>query len=411
MSFYVTSKDYKDVVLPDEPFLIVHTDKSKLYCFCAKCRTFTIADKQSKNGALIKQNTCPHCGKIDLNIGRLPAFGSSYIHVNRYGKCEVCAVDAITLNHTVNDDGSWKDVNATIFYRTYWFSKDGTTQQSYSYYRRITCNFMMNQIYLIEHKPRRKGYPVFKHYLPIHAYNQENALLGSYLCPIIFDYYNSNLAAGDTLFSKSFMYSTLPYLFAALKFPVVAASPYYDTNILGILHFACDHDKVFRDAVTVRSISAYRQNVFEICSVFSNFDVDYEFLYHPFTMLYARYMYQLGFRDFMSVELVVSKWMSILHADESHRFISGWLYDFVLKRDHVRKKFYRRFLKAHGEADAIEQFLTSTFGIYVAPSVPTIELFTTFWATLHAEPSFVEDLDYGMTCDQLLHSVPSLIYS
>lgn len=389
---YVTSHDIKRELEPNPTwYLLYHNIKLK-YVFCPFCRKLT--DLSYRKTITNEPIVCSHCHKVLPSMdGATSVTADAYNKQNelRYHVNDV--ISSVTINHTKRDDGTWKDVNCTVLTHDYQFRASDMQRTSFTKYRRVTCNFDNNQIYFTT---KQQGYEELKFE---HLLNHISSLaecddyrvsgqdvLGIAIYPLIQEvmaYYNcfSDVELKAMNRSTCAYRSSYILLFLYLKFPVAMqpmhasvldvynsitptglsfADIYITTNMM---YWVCNHDKQLRNVLTARTFADYHRGYLRFAEQFSYFPGDVlkplsDRKYHPLLLVFLRFMRQLGFQNLDSPIAV----FDYIHDQISYQdSCSIWVYELLHKRNHTRKKFYKRLIAALGEDEVLCQLIGSQF--------------------------------------------------
>lgn len=358
---YVTSKNLKNKYKTTKHLYVISENYNKL--FCEKCRKVSAVTSKNK--------VCPRCGFKDSH----PKYVSSY-YTNGSTAFVYDIVDSVTINKNIDDEGAIHDINATILYRNYQIDDETDHMKSYQFYDRIIFNFDTKQIYytsksVLSHKVDFSHFKIYKE--PVFEKCEFSPMLHT-IIKQIYDTYGiskSNVPFYNTL---SVSFKSNAFAFMCLKFPIVTLYMYHtwlgykqtykindkentvDMHIQ-MIYWSCNYDKTLKKVLTATSIDEYAALAKPMIENFTN-DVDIidEKIRNPIFIIYARFMYMLGFREFDSVEKVVSYMMN---PDSGEKKMSVWLFDMIRKRHHTRNKMYRRFFKHMSEQRVVDMLVLS----------------------------------------------------
>lgn len=362
---YVTSNNLKQhLKLENNICLLINdnpiTPDDDLY-FCGECRTMFSVKHTS--GMVL---ACPNCGfKPNDTIYINTAIDGAY-HIDDI-------IDSITLNKNLNDDGSVKDMNVTILYRSYKIACDTKKQISWQHYNRILFNFETKQIYYTNKLVLSKNVE-FKHFL-LHKELVADKSEFSFIIPLvikeIYDTYGI-VCQNNTWYNSTPKNMQSPTLaFMCLKFPIMMNFAYdlwtsYKRRIktyctvdmhIAMIYWTCNYDRVLKKALTSTTEKEYIERTDEIIRKMTNdTNIINSARNNPLYVVYAQYMYHLGFRDFNSVERVVNY---VSQPNAHNRDMSVWVFDMLRKRMHIRNKMYRRLLKTNSEDKLLDDLFDS----------------------------------------------------
>lgn len=371
---YITSKNLKNIFQPEDTHenyaYLIGNGHAKM--FCRHCRM--ISDTNDNEAP----KTCPCCGLQNMQPRYMY---SDYLDKDTYHIPDI--IDSMTINKNVDENHVIQDINMTILYRNYAINTATDHVVSYQYYKRVTFNFDTKQIYYTKKQvlSHKVNFSHFKIYMESVVCESDFAPLIPMVVQQIYDAYEIPINPMNYIpFHNSLpqIYKSPTFAFMCLKFPVVMiylyriwseyskynALPYNRerTNTLNmhaqILYWSCNYDKTLKKALTATSMDEYDDLTQEVVGKFtSDMFVVANKIRNPIFVVYARFMYMLGFREITSVEKVMNHMMNFDSADQK---ISMWFFDMIRKRHHTRNKFYRRLLKHHSETYVIDMLETST---------------------------------------------------
>ena len=324
--------------------------------FCGECRKIFEAPKVVKPGSIV----CPKCG-----------FKSKILYSYFYGEYNVDAIlDGVTINKSFNDDGNVRDINITMLRRSYKIQADLQKQISWQYYNRVLFNFETKQAYYTNKQLLSKKVE-FSHFLLHKEVATESSEFSPVIPRIIQEIYNEYGIKPET--GVNTWYNATPknmrssvIAFMCLKFPILMNFAYdlwtsykCRTNQYGsidvqitIVYWVCNYDRTLKAALTAITEETYIERTDAILGKMTN-DVALikSVRYNPLYVIYARYMYCLGFREFDSVERIVS----LMSQPDIHKLKIGiFVIDLLRKREHVRNKMYKRLLKVYTEQQLLD---------------------------------------------------------
>lgn len=404
---YVASKNMKSELNYELQAVRCHnvTGNVSEYFFCEKCRTLS-----PSNGTQTRK--CPHCGTVYTSNDIKDVYPSTdnKQHEKRFS---FEFLDSVTVNYTKRDDGSVKDVNGTLLYRVYKYDEFMQNQRSYAYYNRITFNLETNQVYYTINYTGHKDVD-FTHFSIVTSYYDvwgDFARVNLVIMEFLFGYYDEHYVSSVPLVLPEWAKSNPSDVvaFFCLKFPVAVThmtTVDFMDSLLRTIYYACNWDKTLRNALTARSTSEYDVQVRAIYTSYDDYDMyeDKPLLFHPLAVIYARYMYQLGFRKLTSVLSIVTAWFRCVNDND---IFSVWLLDILRKRDHTRKKFFRRLLKQQGEFAVVSSFLSSDLVSYYRDYYfgdSEADMMKEFWKKLK-DDDVLMNIDYNVICDSIVRSV------
>lgn len=385
--------------------------------FCGECRSIL----HIKNSQPI---ICPNCGlkyKDYNSNGCLNEVNNKDISIDTYfGVYHIDdLIDSVTINKSFNDDGSIKDINITLLYHSYKISSDLQSKISWQHYDRILFNFETKQVYYTNKLALSKKVE-FKHF-KLHqefvcGLSKFSKAIQSVIKEIYKAYHISWPYKTWSDATPANMQSPM-IAFMCLKFPIMMnyayplwtsykrrknASYIVDMHI-SMIYWACNYDRVLKRALTSVTEQEYVERTNDImCEMTCNSNNIVQSVKNPLYIVYARYMHQLGFNSFGSVERVVN-FVSIEYSHQ--RNVSTWIWDMLCKRIHVRNKMYRRFLKIYSEGTLLDMLFSSAItekydNYFSGYSVKQdIDAFYTF-----LEQQF-NDINFSENIDDIFHSI------
>ena len=368
---YITSKNLKNKFRRKNHLYILGENNEKV--FCEKCRK--LSDSNTSN-----LSVCPNCGLKDTSY-RHYCFCYNMYRIDRI-------IDSININKSIDDNNTniVHDMNITILFRCYDIDPSMSHIKTYQNYSRIIFNFDTKQIYYTQKNINSKKV-CFSHFniYKEHIFNTD-FIFSPMMHDIIKNIYDIyNIPKTEVPFYKKLpkQFKTSLFGFMCLKFPIVTIYMYdkwltylqlygktiYYTGIIKdcntidmhmkMIYWSCNDDKVLKKALTATSNAEYITLSKQIVEKFtSDISVINDKIKNPIFVIYARFMYMLGFRDIKSVEHVINH---LMNYDSYKDEISIWFFDMLQKRTHTRNKMYRRFFKYKSETDIITMLENADF--------------------------------------------------
>lgn len=339
--------------------------------FCGECRSI-LHIKHSSN------TVCPNCGlkyddySYNNNESNPQEIRLDWVydvyHVNDM-------IDSVTINKGFNEDGSIKDINVTILYHSYKIAHDLQKSASWQHYDRILFNFETKQIYYTDKVSlsKKTNFQHFKlHQASVTNMSKFSVAIQSVIREIYYEYnIPCNRDSWWNATPENMKSSVIAFM--CLKFPIMMNYAYdlwtsYERKFnsscvvdihISMIYWTCNYDRVLKKALMSTTEQEYIERTDAIMQeITDNDSVLKSARNNPLYVVYARYMHQLGFTSFSSVERIVD-YVSRENAQKTD--ISIWILDMLSKRTHIRNKMYRRLLKVHEEDALLDMFLASNY--------------------------------------------------
>lgn len=342
--------------------------------FCGTCRKLHIIQD-------VEPYMCPVCMKKSINIQMLtegrPITIKNFKNVDAMSKDYI---DSVTINKSWQD-GKLKDENVTILYRDYMWSDAFKTQQSFSRYSRMIMSFENQQLYFTEKSSGNKkvNFSHYKSWTNVVEYDNYSIYnkFTKYIHHMVDDVYaNYGLASiydGNAYNFKSL--STVGFLYNCLKFPIAfksvmkLASEFNDNyvknsdgrktinNMCYWLYLGSKIDSKLLHTLCATDESVYIDNIHSLCYDFDKPDELFDFcMKNPLGIVFAENLHHYGFVQSLSVMKLADK---MIHVSSGNAYASVWLYEFLYKRNHSRRKFWKRMLTKIDEVNLIDMILSS----------------------------------------------------
>lgn len=372
---YESSKNLcKKFRIKNSSTYVVDEQSKDVKFFCSTCRKLHIIPN-------VEPYMCPVCMKKSINRRMLSE--GYQITIKQFKHVDAMAkdyIDSVTINKSWQD-GKLKDENVTILYRDYMWSDGFKLQQSFSRYKRMIVSFENQQLYFTE-KASGNKHVNFSHYeswASVVAYDEYSiySKFKKYVHYMVDEVYaNYGLTSiydGTSYNAKSL--STVGFLYNCLKFPIVfkavmqKAAAFNDNyvkesqgrktinNMCYWLYLGSKIDSKLLHTLCATNEDVYIDNLRNICAYFDKPDELFDFcINNPLGIVFAENLHHYGFLHTVSVIRLADKMANV---QSQYGYASIWLYEFFYKRNHSRRKFWKRMLTKIDEVDLIDMILTS----------------------------------------------------
>lgn len=338
--------------------------------FCLKCRSVNLGSAHT---------SCQFCGTAFLQ--KNPA--CTECHTQHFGRKrnvnqDVFTIDkvhdSITMGVSRDDDNNIESINMTFWYRSYAIDAKFKSQRSWKSYIRLTMQLKTRQLIVSEMK--NSGKISYSHF----------DIWTNHVCNSRFaDYRKSDYAKMLKYYLKTLglclpKYKTLSpaLIYWYIRYPIVMDmcsikfSDYLDTRqtngmcgidvYLYLMHSVCKSDRVINHLMQSRSYDEFVDQYKQVTGEWYEFSANMNLYEQPMFAVVAHQMRRMGFKKLTSITRVLDEVMTkAVFGCDITDFVSSFIFDLFRQRTHVTNKFFKRFIRAHGEDTAVDMFVN--FGL------------------------------------------------
>lgn len=338
--------------------------------FCLKCRSVNLGSAHT---------SCQFCGTsfAQKNSARVEK------HTQIFGRKrnveqDVFTIgkvhDSVTMGVLKDDDNNIESINMTFWYRSYAIDAKFKGQRSWRSYIRITMQLKTRQLIMSEMKD--SGKITYSHF---NIWN--NCVLESSFA----NYRKSDYAKMLKYYLKTLdlclpNYKVLSpaFIYWYIRYPIVMDmcsikfSDYLSTVhtihtcgvdvYLYLIHSVCKGDRTINHLMQSRSYDEFIEHYKQVTGEWYESSMNMHFYEQPMFAVIAHQMKRMGFKKLTSIRRILDVVMTNAVFGDTHiNAVSSFIFDLFRQRTHVTNKFFKRFIKAHGEDTTVDMIVN--FGL------------------------------------------------